>query len=488
MNWRAPVLLLLPFVLVTNAALAEVVRVDAGESIAAALERATPGTIIEVEPGVYHEALTVDVPGITLRGIVRGDQRPILDGRNELNDGVIASGSPFEITGFAIRHYKGNGVTTQGVDGARFDDLEIDDTGLYGVYPIQSRNVTVTHCTITRIKDAAIYVGDSDRALVAYNEVHHNVAGIEIENTNDAEVRDNLTFDNTAGILVFVLPGKIHKEARRNRVHRNWVVRNNLDNFGDPVSIVGQLPPGIGVLVMGADETLVENNWIKDNRSVGIGLVRLGELEAARDPEQEPLPDRNRIGRNYLSGNGLDPDPSVVEGYGGGGDFAWDGTGSDNCADLSDAVTRGGVPLRACSWFGDRSSVQQEWEASARQGSRAAPAPGVVSRSVAPEEPGLANADAQVHIRAMRFEPRHVTVKAGQRVAWLNEDAVAHTVTSGNGATPTHAPLSSSFLMQGGSYSHVFAEPGTYEYLCLPHLDQAPMRGATVTVLPSDAS
>ena len=106
------VLLSLLLVACASPAPAQNLRVRSGESIAAALELAKPGMVIEVEPGIYHEALVVDTPNITLRGIVRGAERPVLDGRGTLNDGVIASGSPFTMTGFAVRHYKGNGVTT----------------------------------------------------------------------------------------------------------------------------------------------------------------------------------------------------------------------------------------------------------------------------------------------------------------------------------------------------------------------------------------
>jgi plastocyanin len=31
-------------------------------------------------------------------------------------------------------------------------------------------------------------------------------------------------------------------------------------------------------------------------------------------------------------------------------------------------------------------------------------------------------------------------------------------------------------------YAHAFNEPGSYEYLCLPHMHQLPMREATITV------
>ncbi len=444
-------------------------RVEAGGSIAAAIEKAPPGSVIEVEPGVYKEALTVDTPNITLRGIVRGSERPVLEGSGALNDGVIASGSPFAMTGFRIQHYKGNGVTTQGVDGVFLSDLILDDTGLYGVYPVESRNITVTHCTATRIKDAALYVGESNQVVVAYNEVHHNVAGIEIENTNDALVHDNLVYENTAGILVFVLPGKVQKEGLRTRVFRNWVVRNNTPNFGDPESIVGGLPHGLGIMVMGADHTALEDNWVKGNDSAGIAVLRLAPEHADKDPALEPMSDHTRIGFNYLLGNGQKPHPGVAQSYGGGADVAWDGTGENNCADLPDPATAVGAPLPSC--------LERESGAAPRAG-QTAPRPAAAR----PSEAVIPAGAAVVRIRGMRYQPRHLEVARGETVTWLNEDAVTHTVTSGKGTQPSAAPLGSPFLRRGDTYSHAFDEPGRYEYLCLPHLDQAPMRGATVTV------
>jgi len=447
-----------------GAAVPAVVRVASGGSIAEAIEQAPPGTTIEVEPGVYHEALTVDTPGITLRGLVRGEARPVLDGWGELNDGVIASGSPFAMTGFRIQHYKGNGVSAQGVDGVVLSDLVVDDTGLYGVYPVQSRNITVTHTTVTRVVDAAIYVGESNGALVAWNEVHHNVAGIEIENTNDAVVRDNLAYENTAGILVFVLPGKRQKEGKRTRVFRNWSLRNNTPNFGDPNSIVGQLPQGLGIVVTGADDTVIEDNVVKDNESVGISVSRLAKEQAQKDERLEPFADHNRVRFNYVLDNGRNPHPFVVEQIGAGADFAWDGTGEGNCESLPDQAVRGGATLPACP--------------------EVAPAPGAAEESALPGAAPAAvpEGSAVVRIQGMRYQPKHLTIDAGQTVTWVNEDGVTHTVTSGRGTTPVLGPLASPFLAKGEVWSHTFAEPGSYEYLCLPHVGQVGMREATITV------
>ena len=470
--------------LCTLPAAAQNLRVRSGESITAALEQAQPGAVIEVEPGLYHEALVVDTPNVTLRGIVRGPERPVLDGRGALNDGVIASGSPFTMTGFAVRHYKGNGVSTQGVDGVFLTDLVIDDAGLYGVYPVQSKNITVTNCTVTRIRDAAIYVGESQGALVAMNYVHRNVAGIEIENTDDADVRDNLATENTAGILVFVLPGKVRKAGLRSRVHRNWVVANNTPNFGDPDSIVGSLPHGIGILLMGADDTVVENNQVRENVSLGIAITRLAEEHAKKDPPLEPMTDGARIVANHLDGNGTAPHPGIAKGYGGGGDFGWDGTGTGNCADLADGARTVGAPIAACLEADTGRPVAPCCGPGMEgmHGMHGGPGPALGAGPPSGPPPDLSAADAVVHIRGMRFEPRHVTVKPGQTVVWVNDDNLVHTVTSGTGTQPSHTPLSSPFLTRNQTFRHTFGEEGRYEYLCLPHLDQASMRGATVTV------
>ena len=468
-------------------ALAEPIRVRAGESIQKAIEQAPAGSVIEVEPGTYHEALVVDSAGITLRGVVSGAKRPVLDGQGKLNDGVIASGSPFTMSGFAVQHYKGNGVTTQQVDGVTLTDLIIDDTGLYGVYPIQSRNIEITHCSVTRISDAGIYVGESERAVVAYNAVFKNVAGIEIENTNDADVHDNVAYDNTAGILVFVLPGKVLKEAKRNRVHHNWVLHNNTPNFGDPDAIVGQLPYGMGILVMGADDTVVEDNWVRGNQSSGIGVIRLAPEESAKDPELEPLADGTRVLFNYAVGNGTRPHPTIEQRYGGGLDFAWDGTGQDNCVSLPDSSLRRGVPLGPCRAV--EGALRRETRDKGRQISlpttshvaHASTLDAIFAASDAPP-PDLSGADAVVHIRAMSYQPKHLRVKRGAKVACVNDDLAVHTVTSGNERTPTFAPLQSPVMTRGQVYEYAFNEPGRYEYLCLPHMDQLPMREATVTV------
>jgi len=307
------------------------VTVKPGGSLQAAVDGARPGDTIEVEPGVYHQSVLVDVDGITLRGLQRDGQRAVLDGEDALTDAVIASGHHFTIEGFALRNYTSNGVTVQGATGVVFRDLRIDRTGLYGVYPVECKDVLVEKVVVTGARDAAIYVGQSADAVVRQNEVHDNVTGIEIENTSNALVEDNYAHANTGGILVFLLPSNPSKIGRDARVLRNRVIENNHPNFGDPNAIVSKVPAGAGIFIMAADRTEVAGNEIRGNHSFGIALVSLA-LAFPRGTRFDvgPIPEDNWIHDNVLADNGHRPAPSVKEVAGGGVDLLWDGSGWTN--------------------------------------------------------------------------------------------------------------------------------------------------------------
>ena len=67
-------------------------------TIAEAVAQARRGTIIEIAPGVYHEAVSVEVPGITLRGLDRNEV--VLDGRFTLANGISVKANDVAVENF----------------------------------------------------------------------------------------------------------------------------------------------------------------------------------------------------------------------------------------------------------------------------------------------------------------------------------------------------------------------------------------------------
>lgn len=318
----------------------ETFTVNAGESIQAAVDKALPGDTIMVEPGVYHETVYVDNPRITIKGIVNGDDRPWLDGEKTLSDGFNTTGNDFDLEGFGIKNYIGNGVLTTGAERLIYRNLIIQDAGLYGLYPVECTDVLIENNKVSGIADAAIYVGQSRGPItVQNNEVFNNVTGIEIENSTNAEVHDNYSHNNTGGILVFLLPNNPSKVGYNTRVYNNRVENNNHDNFGKANSVVSKVPPGTGIMIMTADNTEVFGNTISGNKSFGVALTSLYMIYP-RDTvfDLGVTPENNWIHDNTYSHNGYDPAGLVKDIGVGGADIMWTGDGATNSFDESNAT------------------------------------------------------------------------------------------------------------------------------------------------------
>ncbi len=306
------------------------ITVGPGETIQAAVDRARPGDTVLIPYGVYHETVVVDISDLTIEGIANAaGEYPILDGRFELADAVVASGNNFRLGKLHIRHYKDNGVLVEGATGVHLYDIFAERTGTYGVYPVRSTNVLVERVTVTGAEDAGIYVGQSENALVRDCLAYGNVAGIELENTLNGEVTNCQAYDNTAGLLVFVLPQLTSKISQHTRIHNNLITNNNRENFARG-GVVRFVPSGVGMLLLGADDVEVFANTIEDNRSVGIAVYSLTRSGVFPPNEIDvgPLPERVHVHGNTLAHNGYAPDQALAELGIPGADLIWDGSGS----------------------------------------------------------------------------------------------------------------------------------------------------------------
>jgi len=289
-----------------------VVVVNDGESIQQAVQDAAPGTTIQVMPGTYHETVYIDKDGIRLIGVILGSRRPVLDGEDKLNDAILYSGNNIVVENFIITRYKGNGIMSQAGNNWEIRNNLIIDTGVYGIFPQLGQNGVIEHNVVSGIEDAAIYVGMSDNVHVAYNDVFDSVAGIEIENSRHAIVEANRVFNNTGGILAFITPGLPIKTTFDVIIRNNFIEANNHVNFGAPGSTVAGIPAGTGILIMAADDVVVEGNIIKDNKNVGILITDHGHAtNVTVDPESDPTSDRVKILNNSMINNGTDPVPEI---------------------------------------------------------------------------------------------------------------------------------------------------------------------------------
>ena len=79
----------------------------------------------------------------------------------------------------------------------------------------------------------------------------------------------------------------------------------------------------------------------------------------------------------------------------------------------------------------------------------------------------------RIDITDFKFKPETVTVKAGTKVTWVNNDTAPHTATD----TATGA-FDTGTLKKGDKKTLKLKKPGTYAYVCEFH----PFMKATVIV------
>ncbi len=82
----------------------------------------------------------------------------------------------------------------------------------------------------------------------------------------------------------------------------------------------------------------------------------------------------------------------------------------------------------------------------------------------------------EVAISTFNFKPGRIEVPVGTTVVWTNNDAINHTVTSGEPGAPDGIFDSGNFN-QGEQFSVTFTEAGEYPYFCNRHNG---MRGVIV--------
>ncbi|MCB0850953.1 MAG: right-handed parallel beta-helix repeat-containing protein [Bacteroidetes bacterium] len=222
-----------------------------------------------------------DVPGITIKGAGKG--KTILSFKEQIEGAegfAIKNVKGITLEGFTVADSKGDAIKIQASEGVIMRDLEttwtegaLPTNGGYGLYPVHCTNVLMENCEASYAMDAGIYVGQSTNVIVRNNYVHHNVAGLEIENTRNGEVYENTAKFNTAGMLIFDMPDVPQANGYKIKFYNNVMEDNNEPNFSAPGIVVNMLPPGTGMLLMAHTQLEVYENTIKNHNTIGIALT-----------------------------------------------------------------------------------------------------------------------------------------------------------------------------------------------------------------------
>jgi parallel beta-helix repeat protein len=331
--------------------------VQPGESIQAAVDAAAPGDTIRVMPGDYVEthdgraAVRITKPLKLIAESSPPDQRVRILPSGAQRHGILVEpendGDPdvdgVEIKGFTVEGFSNNGIWLRYVQNFNIENNESINNLENGIWPTLSANGDVKNNVAYGSLDAALWVEAAENVRVIDNEVYNSPTGLEVTVSNDIHMEGNDVHDNVVGVGLYHPSGAgLPPQDWPSQPFRNWTLVNNRvynNNFPNPVSggLVGALPSGGGVLVLGVDTVEMRDNVVQNNNFFGIAMIDYCLAVDGTDNscENNPpfytdtAPEGNRFIDNVVTGNGSDPPPGPFEAV--AGDLLGLG-GSNNCA------------------------------------------------------------------------------------------------------------------------------------------------------------
>jgi plastocyanin len=86
---------------------------------------------------------------------------------------------------------------------------------------------------------------------------------------------------------------------------------------------------------------------------------------------------------------------------------------------------------------------------------------------------------AQVGMKNIQFDPKDLTVKAGEAITFTNDEAIPHDVHKTSGPGDDFSSGDTGGMQEGDTFELTLDKPGKYEYVCNVH---APGMAGSITV------
>ena len=239
-RWRVVLILLAFLVAVQLAAPAEeVVRVQTGSSIQAAIDHAPAGGTIQLGSGTWHETLKIDKP-IIIRG--QGMQQTVIAANQPGHPTLwIAPADTTQTASVTISNLTITGAIGECVDP---DQSLCAD----GILVQGSATVTVNGCTITENDRHGLYIVDSAYAVVSDSVFTNNYTGIWLNSSANADITRATLSVNTYGIII--------AEHARARITDCTISENTKD----------------GMIIADVAQVVLNENRIMGNKRTGISI------------------------------------------------------------------------------------------------------------------------------------------------------------------------------------------------------------------------
>ena len=314
-----------------------------------AVDHAKKNTTINVKPGTYKEGVIAQghrYDGLTIQGTKKNAKKVVLQGKNAkdpdgqpANNGIeTVNVDDVTLKNMTAANYLANGFHVVNCKNYLMKNLVADHNRAYGLFAFNCKGGRMTKSVGFGQGDSAYYVGETPPqskpkwTKLDHLDGHENVLGYSGTNSKYVKITKSNFYNNGVGVVPNTLDSENYEPTATGIIKNNAIFWNNFNYFlpNSGVATVGngglgtiegigtiQYPTGVGVMLLGADGWIIENNQIFGNFKAGAWVVS--------DPFNEgdnAISKNNQFLNNQMGRNGTDTNQV---------DFFTDGAGSANC-------------------------------------------------------------------------------------------------------------------------------------------------------------
>ena len=304
---------------------------------------------INVKPGTYKEGVLAKghkYDGLTIQGTKKDASKVLLQGKKAKDPAGQPANNGIEtikvddvtIKNMTAANYLANGFHVVDCNGYLMENLIADHNRAYGLFSFDCIGGKMTKSVGFGQGDSAYYVGETPpqdnpkTTLLTKLDGHENVLGYSGTNSKYVKITNSNFYNNGVGVVPNTLDSEEFEPTSNGIIENNNIFWNNFNYFlpNSGVATVGngglgtvegvgtiQYPTGVGVVLLGATDWVVQNNNIFGNFKAGAWAVS--------DPTNEgdnAISINNQFLNNQMGRDGTDTNAV---------DFFSDGSGSGNC-------------------------------------------------------------------------------------------------------------------------------------------------------------
>jgi hypothetical protein len=328
------------------------------KTIQKAVDKTGKKAVINVHPGTYREGVVFSGhkhDGVTIRGTKKNAKKVVLQGKRAkdpegqpANNGIESIGTDgVKVKNLTVTNYLANGIHFVDCNGYLAKNVRASFNRAYGIFAFNCVGGRMTKSVGWGQGDSAFYVGatpfqDKPKwTRLDHLEAYENVLGYSGTNSKYVKISKSDYYNNGVGIVPNTLDSEPYEPSANGIIRNNNIFWNNFNYFlpNSRVKTVSnglgevegigtiQFPTGVGIVLLGSDGWVIENNQIFGNFKWGAAAVSdpfncEGPATDGCPAGDDAVSRNNQFLNNSMGRNGTDTNAI---------DFFVDGSGSGTC-------------------------------------------------------------------------------------------------------------------------------------------------------------